>query len=377
MQILREFLNAFWLRPEVALIKTHEYLALKQLHVNEPSLDIGCGDGIFSFISSGGRFGLGFDMYQNVKGTDQFFKGVDVFDHFDENDFTIDIVQKPNEQITYGLDHKATLLAKASKLGLYKNTIHSDANESIPLKSNSISTVFCNILYILEEVDGLLNETHRILSDSGRFILQLPERRAEEAMVHHFYKNYGWEWAKLIDREKYAITYPSYHKHEREYWDELLSRAGFGIVEEVNGNLQAIHWSSVRSSPKDEFPQRLKRIYDELVLAIKKFKPDVVVVEDLFYATNVKTVIKLGQTRGITILAAINSGLPVAEYSPLEIKQSVVGYGRADKIQVQNMVTTLLQLKEKPDPFDASDALAAAICHIHNDGLQQKIKQAD
>ncbi|MED5353927.1 MAG: crossover junction endodeoxyribonuclease RuvC, partial [Nitrospinota bacterium] len=112
------------------------------------------------------------------------------------------------------------------------------------------------------------------------------------------------------------------------------------------------------------------------VLAIKKFKPDVVVVEDLFYATNVKTVIKLGQTRGITILAAINSGLPVAEYSPLEIKQSVVGYGRADKIQVQNMVTTLLQLKEKPDPFDASDALAAAICHIHNDGLQQKIKQA-
>ena len=151
---------------------------------------------------------------------------------------------------------------------------------------------------------------------------------------------------------------------------------GFGIVEEVNGNLHAIHWSSVRSSPKDEFPQRLKRIYDELVLAIKKFKPDVVVVEDLFYATNVKTVIKLGQTRGITILAAINSGLPVAEYSPLEIKQSVVGYGRADKIQVQNMVTTLLQLKEKPDPFDASDALAAAICHIHNDGLQQKIKQA-
>ena len=241
MQILREFLNAFWLRPEVALIKTHEYLALKQLHVNEPSLDIGCGDGIFSFISSGGRFGLGFDMYQNVKGTDQFFKGVDVFDHFDENDFTIDIVQKPNEQITYGLDHKATLLAKASKLGLYKNTIHSDANESIPLKSNSINTVFCNILYILEEVDGLLNETHRILSDSGRFILQLPERRAEEAMVHHFYKNYGWEWAKLIDREKYAITYPPYHKHEREYWDELLSRAGFGIVEEVKLRPDLVH----------------------------------------------------------------------------------------------------------------------------------------
>ena len=90
---------------------------------------------------------------------------------------------------------------------------------------------------------------------------------------------------------------------------------GFGIVEEVEGTLQAIHWSSVRGSPKDAFPQRLKRIYDELVSAIKKFKPDVVAVEDLFYATNVKTVIKLAQTRGITLLAAINSGLPVAEYS--------------------------------------------------------------
>jgi len=151
---------------------------------------------------------------------------------------------------------------------------------------------------------------------------------------------------------------------------------GFGIVEEVNGTLQAIHWSSVRSSQKDAFPKRLKCIYDELVLTIKKYKPDVVVVEDLFYATNVKTVIKLGQTRGITLLAAINSGVPIEEYSPLEIKQSVVGYGRADKEQVQNMVATLLKLKEKPEPLDASDALAAAICHVHNQGLQKKIKQA-
>ena len=150
---------------------------------------------------------------------------------------------------------------------------------------------------------------------------------------------------------------------------------GLGVVEEVKGNLQAVHWSSVRSSPKDEFPQRIKHIYDELTLAMKKFTPEIVAVEDLFYATNVKTVVKLAQTRGIALLAAVNSGLAVAEYSPLEIKQSVVGYGRADKNQVQDMVTTLLRLKEKPEPFDASDALAAAICHIHNDGLQQKIKR--
>ena len=150
---------------------------------------------------------------------------------------------------------------------------------------------------------------------------------------------------------------------------------GFGIVEEIKGNLNAVHWSSVRSTTKDTFPKRLKRIYNELTIAIEKFSPDIVAVEDLFYATNVKTVIKLGQTRGVALLAAVNNGLQVAEYSPLQIKQSVVGYGRADKNQVQDMVTTLLRLKEKPDPFDASDALAAAICHIHHDGLQQRIKQ--
>ena len=150
---------------------------------------------------------------------------------------------------------------------------------------------------------------------------------------------------------------------------------GVGIVEEVKGNLCAVHWSSVRSTSKDTFPKRLKRIYNELTIAMEKFSPDIVAVEDLFYATNVKTVIKLGQTRGVAILAAVNSGLQVAEYSPLQIKQSVVGYGRADKNQVQDMVTMLLRLKEKPDPFDASDALATAICHIHHDGLQQRIKQ--
>ena len=81
---------------------------------------------------------------------------------------------------------------------------------------------------------------------------------------------------------------------------------GFGVVEEVKGNLQAIHWSSVRTSPKDAFPQRIKHIYDELVIAMEKFTPEAVAVEDLFYATNVKTVIKLAQTRGVALLAAGN-----------------------------------------------------------------------
>ena len=123
---------------------------------------------------------------------------------------------------------------------------------------------------------------------------------------------------------------------------------GFGIVEENKGDLHPVHWGSVRSSSKHSFSDRIKRIYDELVMAMGKFQPDVVVVEDLFYATNVKTVLKLGQTRGVILLAAANCGIGIVEYSPLEIKQSVVGYGRADKNQVCDMVTVLLKLKENP-----------------------------
>ena len=94
----------------------------------------------------------------------------------------------------------------------------------------------------------------------------------------------------------------------------------------------------------------------------------------MFFATNVKSALKLGQTRGIAILSAVNEGKPVAEYSPLEVKQSVVGYGRAEKQQVQEMVTAILKLKEKPEPFDASDALAVAICHIHSTIANSKFR---
>lgn len=241
MEILREFLNAFWLRPEVALLKTHEYLALQRFPFTEPSLDVGCGDGIFSFIAAGGRFGADFDMYQNVAFTERFFQGVDVFDHFDREQFRIDIRKYPDRKITYGLDHKATLLEKAKGLNLYEETIVADANSAIPLPDQSIATVFCNIIYILENLDQLLGEMRRVLRDGGRVILQLPEKRAEEVMIHHLFAKHGWEWARLIDRNKYATTFPAYHKHERAYWDEKIQRAGFAVVEQVDLRPDLVH----------------------------------------------------------------------------------------------------------------------------------------
>ena len=111
--------------------------------------------------------------------------------------------------------------------------------------------------------------------------------------------------------------------------------------------------------------KRLSRIFDELTTIIREQQPDNVAIEDVFYAVNVKSALKLGQVRGVAMLAASAAGLEVSEYAPLSIKCAVVGYGRADKQQVQQMVTRLLNLAEPPHPADASDALAIAICHLH------------
>jgi crossover junction endodeoxyribonuclease RuvC len=117
---------------------------------------------------------------------------------------------------------------------------------------------------------------------------------------------------------------------------------------------------------------RLSTIFDGLGAIIVEFRPDRVAIEDVFYALNVKSALKLGQVRGVAMLAASSAGLEVAEYSPLSIKSAVVGYGRAEKQQVQHMVTRLLNLAEIPEPPDAADALAIAICHLHTSATLER-----
>ena len=141
---------------------------------------------------------------------------------------------------------------------------------------------------------------------------------------------------------------------------------GFGVVEQTRDQqLVCVECGAVRLSPRDPLPRRLKRIFDDLGAVIERHQPDMVAIEDVFYAANAKTALKLGQVRGVAMLVAAHHGLEVAEYAPLSIKSAVVGYGRADKVQVQQMVVRLLKLPEPPDTFDASDALAIAICHLH------------
>ena len=151
---------------------------------------------------------------------------------------------------------------------------------------------------------------------------------------------------------------------------------GWGIVEGSGLKYQGVAYGTVKSSPRDAFSKRLLKIYTGIEEVIERFKPDVLSIEEAFYAKNVKVALKLGQVRGVVLLLGEKSGLGVAEYAPRLIKKTVVGYGNAEKHQVQEMVRLLLKLRKNPEPHDAADALAIAICHFHHAGMQDKIKLA-
>jgi crossover junction endodeoxyribonuclease RuvC len=148
---------------------------------------------------------------------------------------------------------------------------------------------------------------------------------------------------------------------------------GYGVVELLaDDRLVCIACGAIKLSPRQPMPARLGRIYRQLQEIISEHRPDRVAIEDVFYAVNVKSALKLGQVRGVAMLAAASAGIEVAEYSPLSIKSAVVGYGKAEKHQVQQMVTRLLKLDEVPEPADVADALAIAICHLHTAATKER-----
>ena len=144
---------------------------------------------------------------------------------------------------------------------------------------------------------------------------------------------------------------------------------GYGVVEvdetPRTARLRAVAAGGIVLSKKEPLLTRLARVYAELTALLTLYEPEVVAIEEVFFSANAKSALKLGQVRGVALLAAANIGLPVAEYAPLSVKSSVVGYGLAKKEQVQFMVARLLELEREPEPADAADALAIAICHIH------------
>jgi crossover junction endodeoxyribonuclease RuvC len=147
--------------------------------------------------------------------------------------------------------------------------------------------------------------------------------------------------------------------------DPGTEATGYGAIDSDGDHHSLIEYGVIRSPRGSPFAEKLHFIHQELLKVIERCRPDRVVVENLFYAANVKSALRLGHVRGVTLLAGVSRGLPVHEYTPLEVKQAVVGYGRADKTQVQKMVKLLLGLDELPEPHDAADALAIALCEAH------------
>jgi crossover junction endodeoxyribonuclease RuvC len=151
---------------------------------------------------------------------------------------------------------------------------------------------------------------------------------------------------------------------------------GYGVIETDGQRHRLVEFGVIRTPQNLSFPEKLHFIHERVAAVVASTSPDEVVVENLFYATNVKSALKLGHVRGVVLLPGVAQGLPVFEYSPLEVKQAVVGYGRADKLQVQKMVAVLLDLAAPPEPHDVADALAVALCHAHQLRFADKVGSA-
>lgn len=150
---------------------------------------------------------------------------------------------------------------------------------------------------------------------------------------------------------------------------------GWGVVDGKGSKYVLVDFGTVKSSPRQQFSKRLLNIYDGVAEIMALHSPDVLSVEDTFYAVNVGVALKLGQVRGLMLLLGEQRGLEIAQYAPRLVKQTVVGYGNAEKHQVQEMVRILLGMKTVPTPHDAADALAIAICHFHHSGIAKILKR--
>lgn len=150
---------------------------------------------------------------------------------------------------------------------------------------------------------------------------------------------------------------------------------GYGVIDSDGRHYELVEYAGIRGPKQLTFAERLLAISRKLEEVIERLSPQACAVEDTFYAVNVKSALKLGQARGAVLIAAARAGVEVFEYSPLEIKSALVGYGRAEKLQVQEMVRVLLGMKSVPEPLDASDALAVAICHVNIASTRARIRK--
>jgi SAM-dependent methyltransferase len=204
---LKQLLNVFWLRPETALWREIDIRTMQAFEIRSPSLDLGCGDGTFSFIRAGGEFDISFDAFRSVSQLDQFFQNVDVFDSYDEK-LSSAVSKHPKYQIDVGFDHKINLLKKAGQLGLYRSLKQGDANQSLPFPDASFNSIFSNIVYWLDSPKFVISEISRILKPGGIACLMLPNITFPQfSFYNQLYKEGGdtrWKFLEMLDRGRFA-----------------------------------------------------------------------------------------------------------------------------------------------------------------------------
>lgn len=228
---LREFMNVFWLRPETAVWRACDCLALDEVEFKGPIADVGCGDGLFSFTRAGGRLDPGYDMFSQVGALESFYDKVDIYNHFHPDGIAPNVVGKPAYTIDVGLDQKEALLRKAFSLGLYREVRQADANRALPLEDGRFGTIFSNILYWLDDFPTTLTEMRRALDDHGQVVLHVPNDSLRD---YSFYQQLHvrtgdprWQWLHLIDRGRSDNI-----RQCRSYadWRDVFARAGFRVA---------------------------------------------------------------------------------------------------------------------------------------------------
>ncbi len=192
---------------------------------------------------------------------------------------------------------------------------------------------------------------------------------------YNFFETKGEHTADLHSARKFAAVADASNKGDKLRIlgiDPGYAILGYGVLDMKGNHFEVVTYGSILTDSKMEMPDRLCVLYDGLMEIIEKYQPEEASIEELFFNNNAKTAILVGEARGVAVLACAKKGLKIFEYTPLQIKQALVGYGRADKKQVQAMVKAILNLEEVPKPDDTADAVAAAICHGHAGGAQKR-----
>ena len=231
MSVLRELLNVYWLRPETALWRAIDIETMKDFEVEGNSLDLGCGDGVLSFIRGGGKFDTSFDDYQSIGNLDKFYDNHDVHDTFIEG-YLPKISKKPDYMFSTALDQKNNLLQKSKTLGFYNDFILHDANKKMPFQENSYDSIFSNIVYWLDEPQKSINEISRVLNRGGQAALMLPNSSMPDFsffnQLHIKNQNKDYEFLKYLDRGRYSSNIKTSKSYEE--WKNIISKSGLKIV---------------------------------------------------------------------------------------------------------------------------------------------------